>query len=53
MKDYKRTTRRMSLDTKKKISDALKGRKKPDDVRKRISKGLKKYWSSVAMEGEE
>ena len=53
MRAYKRQYRDLSTETKRKISEALKGRKKPADVCKRISKGLKKYWSSVAWEGDE
>lgn len=52
MREYKRQYRDLSPVTKKKISDALKGRRKPDEVRQRISLGLKKYWSSVAWEGK-
>lgn len=50
-KEYKRTSRQLSQETKMKISMALKGRRRPKDVCKRISKGLRKYWSSVE-EGE-
>ena len=49
--EYKRTTRHLSPETRAKISAALRGRRKPKDVCKRISKGLRKYWSSVE-EGE-
>ena len=51
MKEYKRTSRQLSQETKLKISMALKGRRRQKDVCKRISKGLRKYWSSVE-EGE-
>ena len=47
MKEYKRTTRHLSPETRAKISAALRGRRKPKDVCKRISKGLRKYWLSV------
>ena len=47
MKEYKRTSRHLSQATRDKISAALRGRRKPKDVCKRISKGLRKYWSSV------
>ena len=52
MREYKRQYRDLSPETKRKISEALKGRRKPDDVRQRISTGLKKYWRSVAWESE-
>jgi hypothetical protein len=47
IKEYKRTTRHLSQETRDKISAALRGRRKPKDVCKRISKGLRKYWLSV------
>ena len=47
MKEYKRTSRHLSVETREKISAALRGRRKPKDVCKRISKGLRKYWLSV------
>jgi len=51
IKEYKRTTRHLSPETRAKISAALRGRRKPKDVCRRISKGLRKYWLSVE-EGE-
>ena len=48
---YKRQFRNLSPETKQKISMSLKGRKKPEDVRRRISRGLRKYWKTVAWEG--
>ncbi|MCR5018551.1 MAG: hypothetical protein K6A64_07135 [Bacteroidales bacterium] len=53
MKTYKRQFRNLSPETKRKISESLKGRKKPKDVCRRISKGLRKYWTTVAWEGSE
>lgn len=47
MNEYKRTSRGLSQETKMKISMSLKGRRRPKDVCRRISKGLRKYWSSV------
>lgn len=47
IKEYKRTTRHLSQETRDKISAALRGRRKPKDVCRRISKGLRKYWLSV------
>ena len=37
----------MSEEQKRKISDSLRGRKKPKSVRERISKGLRHYWSQI------
>lgn len=47
MKEYKRTSRHLSVETREKISAALRGRRKPKDVCRRISKGLRRYWLSV------
>jgi len=46
----KRLTRKMNEETKKKISEALKGKKKSDEHRKLISEGLKKYWETIPYE---
>ena len=53
MKVYKRQVRNLSPETKTKISEALKGRKKDPQTRKAISRGLKRYWSNVVWEGDE
>lgn len=46
--DYKRKTRQMPLEVRKKIGDALRGRKKSFTHTQNISKGLKeKYWSQI------
>lgn len=50
MKEYKRTSRRLSQETRDKISAAMKGRRKPKDVCRRISRGLRKYWAGVSVE---
>ena len=52
MKEYKRQFRNLKPETKEKISKAMKGTKKTDEVRKRISSSLKEYWKSVTWEGE-
>lgn len=46
-KNYKRKTREMSEETKQKISNSLRGRKKSFTHSQNISKGLKNYWQSV------
>lgn len=46
----KRTTRKLSEDTKKKISNSLKGVKKTDEHKKAISEGLKEYWKTIPYE---
>ena len=43
----KRTNRRLSEETKRKISAAMKGRTKSEEHRKNISEGLKKYWETI------
>lgn len=45
--NYKRKTRKMSDETKEKISNSMKGRKKSFTHSQNISKGLKNYWQSV------
>ena len=52
MRVYKRRVRNLSPDTRRKISEALKGRKKDPQTKKAISRGLKRYWSGVAWEGD-
>ena len=46
-KNYKRTSREMSKETRDKISAKLRGRKKSIAHRRAISKGLKKAWSCI------
>ena len=54
MREHKREYRNLNEETKKKISSALKGRRKSDAVRRRISQGLKNYWQGVPYkEGDE
>ena len=45
-KQFKRTSRHPSSDTKMKISQALKGRSKGETTKERISSGLKQYWGN-------
>ena len=45
-KVYKRVSRHPSEDTKKKISDSLKGRNKSVEHAANISNGMKKYWGN-------
>ena len=47
-KNYKRTSRHLSDETKQKISQSLKGREKNDVVRRNIATGLSKYWQNDA-----
>lgn len=47
-KNYKRKTREMSDETKQKISNSLKGRKKSYQHSQNISKGLVNYWKSIS-----
>ena len=52
MEKYLRERKRMPEEQRRKISEALKGRKKDPQTRKAISRGLKRYWSNVVWEGE-
>ena len=44
---YKRTTKKLSPQTKQKISNSLRGRSKPASVRTAISNGLKQYYADA------
>lgn len=46
-KQYKRQTRKMSDQTKQKISQSLTGRKKSPTHVSNISQALKHYWSQI------
>lgn len=46
----KRLTRRMSEETKKKISTSMKGKVKTEEHRKLISEAMKKYWETIPYE---
>ncbi len=43
----KRKVRERSEETKRKISESLKGRKKTEEHKQAISMALKKYWVTV------
>jgi hypothetical protein len=49
---YYREKKRMPEEQRRKISEALKGRKKDPQTKKAISRGLKRYWSNVVWEDE-
>lgn len=49
----KRLQRKLSEETKKKISAALSGRKMPKTQKENISKSMKKYWESIPYENNE
>lgn len=46
----KRTSRHLSVETKRKISEALKGRSKSESHRKAISVALTRYWTTIPFE---
>lgn len=52
MEKYLRERKKMPEEQRRKISEALKGRKKDPQTREAISRGLKRYWSKVVWEGE-
>lgn len=52
MAKYQRERKRMPEEQRRKISEALKGKKKDPQTRKAISRGLKRYWSNVVWEDE-
>lgn len=43
----KRTTRKMSETTKQRISAKLKGKTKSPKHKEAISKGMKRYWTTI------
>lgn len=45
-----RITRKVSEETKRKISNSMKGRKRTDEERQRISEGMKRYWETIPVE---
>lgn len=45
--EYKRQYRECPVEVRKKISDKMKGRKKSDMTKQRISTGMKNYWRNV------
>lgn len=45
-KEYKRTSRHLSEETKKKISQALKDRPKSNSHREAIRQGVLQYWNN-------
>ena len=47
-----RKERKLSEETKKKISETMKGRKRSDEERKKISDGMKRYWESIPYENK-
>lgn len=48
-KNYKRQYRELDDETKKKISQSLKGRSKSYSHVQNISKGLKSYWQKLKV----
>ena len=47
-----RKERKLSEETKKKISESMKGRKRSVEERKNISDGMKRYWDSIPYENK-
>lgn len=47
-----RTERKRSEETKRKISESMKGRKRTEDEKKKISDGMKRYWDNIPYENK-
>ena len=47
-----RKERKLSEETKKKISESMKGRKRSVEERKNISDGMKRYWDNIPYENK-
>ena len=45
-----RKQRKLSEETKKKMSEVKKGRKLSEETKKRISKSMVKYWENIPYE---
>ncbi|MCC8175302.1 MAG: hypothetical protein LIO91_02585 [Bacteroidales bacterium] len=43
----------MSAETKRKISEALKGQSKSEKHKQAISEGLKRYWATIPSENND
>lgn len=48
-----RTERKMKSETRKKISESMRGRKQTASTRKKISLALKRYWERIPYENNE
>lgn len=46
----KRTCRRLSEETKRKISEALKGKPKTEEHKRALSIALLKYWQTIPFD---
>ena len=46
----KRKTRKLSEETKRKISKSMKGRKRSEEERRNISEGMRRYWETIPLE---
>ncbi len=49
----KRINRKLSNETKQKISDSMIGKRKSKKHRKAISRGMKAYWATIPNEENE
>ncbi len=47
-----RISRKLSEETKKKISDSLRGRSKSEKHKDALSKALKNYWANIPAENK-
>ena len=46
----KRVNRKLSEETKRKISESMKGKKKSEETKRKMSESMKKYWETVPNE---
>lgn len=47
-----RKSRKMPIEQRMKISAAMKGKKRSEVTKKKISDGMRKYWESLPVETE-
>ena len=49
----KRTQRKLSAETREKISQSMLGKKHSEETKRKMSESMKKYWSTIPYENNE
>ncbi len=49
----KRKSRKMPIEQRMKISEAMKGKRRSEATRRKISDGMRKYWESLPIDKAE
>ena len=45
-KTFKRTTKTVSPEVREKVANSLRGKARPENVKAKISQGMKRYWNT-------